>query len=119
MVSWVVAAFLAGTARERSQPREREAVTIAICADLDSNNVRRNLAHSEQLANSIQQRRSLSDKEASMSVHAWEEILKQIEQETDLAKIAELARKLTDAMVSEEKEKVKHRLSIPPDKHAS
>jgi len=53
-----------------------------------------------------------------MSVHAWEKIVKQIEQESDSAKIAERAQKLNDAMVAEEKEKVKHRLGISPDKHA-
>ena len=49
-------------------------------------------------------------------LHAWQEIVKQIEQEADSAKIAELAKKLNDAMVSEEKEKVKHRLGILPDR---
>ena len=46
-----------------------------------------------------------------MSVHAWEQIVKQIEQESDAAKIAELAKKLTDAMVTEERERVKQRLA--------
>jgi len=44
-----------------------------------------------------------------MSVRVWEDIVKQIEQEDDSGKIAVLAKKLNDAMVSEEKEKVKHR----------
>jgi len=52
---------------------------------------------------------------SSMSVHVWEDVVKQIEQEADSAKIAELAKKLNDAMVSEAKEKVKHRLGISPD----
>lgn len=46
-----------------------------------------------------------------MSVQAWENIVKQIEQESDAAKIAELAKKLNDAMVTEEREKVKQRLA--------
>ena len=54
-----------------------------------------------------------------MAVHAWEEIVKQIEQERDLDKIAELAQKLNDAMLTEEKEKVKCRLGISPDRRAS
>jgi len=54
-----------------------------------------------------------------MSVHAWEEIVKQIEQEQDSAKIAELAHKLNDAMLSEEKEKVTHRLGISQNRRAS
>ena len=53
-----------------------------------------------------------------MSVHVWEDIVKQIEQEADSAKIAELAKKLNDAMVSEAKEKVKQRLGISPDRYA-
>ena len=59
--------------------------------------------------------RSLLRRRLSMSVHAWEEIVKQIEQEADSAKIAELAKKLNKAMVSEEKEKVKHRFGISAD----
>ena len=54
-----------------------------------------------------------------MSLHPWEEIVKQIEQEADSTKIAELAKKLSDAMVSEEKEKVRQRLGILPDRKAS
>ena len=46
-----------------------------------------------------------------MSVQTWENIVKQIEQESDAAKIAELAKKLNDAMVTEEREKVKQRLA--------
>ena len=45
-----------------------------------------------------------------MSVQAWENIIKQIEQESDAAKVAELAKKLNDAMVTEEREKVKQHL---------
>lgn len=47
-----------------------------------------------------------------MPVHAWEEIVRQIEQECDPGKIAELTKRLNDAMVIEEKEKVRHRLGI-------
>ena len=54
-----------------------------------------------------------------MSVHAWEEIVKQIERERDPGKIAELAQKLNDEMVNEEKDKVKQRLGISSDKRAS
>jgi len=54
----------------------------------------------------------LAVEEVSMSVHAWEEIVKQIERERDSGKIAELAQKLNDAMLAEEKEKVKRRLGI-------
>jgi hypothetical protein len=46
-----------------------------------------------------------------MSVQTWENIVKQIEQESDAAKIKELAKKLNDAMVTEEREKVKQRLA--------
>lgn len=51
-----------------------------------------------------------------MSVHTWEEIIKQIEQERDSGKIVELAQKLNDAMLTEEREKVKLRLGIPRDR---
>lgn len=54
-----------------------------------------------------------------MIVHPWEEIVKQIDQEHDSGKIAELAQKLNDAMVTEEKEKVKRRLGISPERLAS
>ena len=46
-----------------------------------------------------------------MSVQAWENIIKQIEQESDAAKVAELAKKLNDAIVTEEREKVNQRLA--------
>lgn len=54
-----------------------------------------------------------------MSVHTWEEIVKRIEQERDSGNIAELAQILNDATLTEEKEKVKCRLGISPDKRAS
>jgi len=54
-----------------------------------------------------------------MSLQPWEEILKQIEQEPDADKIAELAKKLNDAMVTAEREKVKRRLGFSEDRCAS
>ena len=51
-----------------------------------------------------------------MSVRTSQEIVKQIEQERDSCKIAELAQKPNDAMLPEEKEKVKRRLGISPDR---
>ena len=54
-----------------------------------------------------------------MSIHAWEKIVKQIEQERDSNKTAELAPKLNDAMLTEEREKVKRRLGISPDRHSN
>lgn len=49
-----------------------------------------------------------------MSIHAWEKIVKQIEQETDRHRVTELAQKLNDAMISEAREKVGHRLGLAP-----
>ena len=54
-----------------------------------------------------------------MSMHPWEEIVKQIEQERDSGKIAELSQKLNDAMLNEEIEKVRRRLGILRESHAS
>ena len=54
-----------------------------------------------------------------MSGHSWEEIVKQIDQEPDSGKIAELLKKLNDAMVAEEKEKVRLRLGISQDSRVS
>lgn len=47
-----------------------------------------------------------------MSTHAWEKIAEQIEQETDPHKIAELSQKLNEAMMTEEREKVAHRIGL-------
>ena len=55
-------------------------------------------------------------KNRSMSVRTSQEIVKQIEQERDSCKIAELAQKPNDAMLPEEKEKVKRRVGISPDR---
>lgn len=48
-----------------------------------------------------------------MSTHPWEKIAKELEQETDPHKVAELSQKLTEAMIAEEREKVEYRLGIP------
>ena len=50
-----------------------------------------------------------------MPVQAWQEIVKQIELESDSVKIAKLTEELNDAMITEEKEKVKRRLNISAD----
>jgi hypothetical protein len=51
-----------------------------------------------------------------MSVHAWKEIVKQIERESDRAKIIALAKKLNDEMIAEETEKVRTRLGVSPNR---
>ena len=45
-----------------------------------------------------------------MSDHEWQHLVEQIEQERDPNKVAELAKKLNDAMLTEEKGKVKRRM---------
>jgi len=70
----------------------------------------------ELLANGIKAHRC---KEPSISLQTWEEILKQIEQEPDADKIAELAKKLNNAMVTAEREKVKRRLGFSQDRYAN
>lgn len=52
-----------------------------------------------------------------MSLRPWQEIIKQIETESDPVKIAELTKELNDAMIMEEKEKVKSRFGISPDRN--
>jgi len=47
-----------------------------------------------------------------MSARPWEHIVREIEQESDPTRIAELAKKLNDAMLAEQKERVKRRLGI-------
>jgi hypothetical protein len=54
-----------------------------------------------------------------MPIHKWEEIVQQIEQEPNPAKVAELAKKLNEVMLTEEKEKVRLRLGIVADRAAS
>lgn len=44
--------------------------------------------------------------------YAWEEIAKQLTQEHDRLKVAELAHKLNEAMLAEERERVRRRLGI-------
>lgn len=57
------------------------------------------LARSEPLAKGIEKTSLGLGKEPSISMHAWDEIIKPIEQEADPAKLGELAKKLNDAMV--------------------
>ena len=45
-----------------------------------------------------------------MSIHAWEEIIDEIERESNAYRLKELARKLNDAMLAQEREKVIQRL---------
>lgn len=54
-----------------------------------------------------------------MLVNAPEEIIKQIEQESDPAKIAAPAKMLNELMFAEERKKVRDRLGIPQDNPAS
>lgn len=49
-----------------------------------------------------------------MTVHSWEEIVREIEEEADRFRIKQLARQLNDAMIAEEKAKVQFRLAMPP-----
>ena len=49
------------------------------------------------------------------SAHAWEQIAQQISQEQDPVKVAELLKKVNEAMLTEEREKVQHRLGITID----
>ena len=42
--------------------------------------------------------------------------MKQIERESDRAKVLELAKKLNDEMIEEETEKVRNRLGISPNR---
>ena len=46
------------------------------------------------------------------NAHAWEDIVKQLTQEQDRFRVVELARKLNEAMVAEEREKVRQRLGV-------
>ena len=50
--------------------------------------------------------------ESGKTAHAWEEIVKQLTQEQDRFRVAELAHKLNDAMIAEEREKVRRRLGL-------
>lgn len=46
------------------------------------------------------------------NAHAWEDIVKQLTQEQDRFRVVELARKLNEAMLAEEREKVRQRLGV-------
>ena len=50
--------------------------------------------------------------ESEKTAHAWEEIVKQLAQEEDRFRVAELAHKLNEAMIAEEREKVRRRLGV-------
>jgi hypothetical protein len=54
-----------------------------------------------------------------MHIPEWEKIVRQIEQELNPVKVAELAKKLNEAMLTEEKEKVKRRLGIAGRQNAN
>jgi hypothetical protein len=54
-----------------------------------------------------------------MSIHACKEIIDEIERESNSDKFKELAKKLNDAMLADEREKVSHRLGCqcsPPSR---
>lgn len=46
------------------------------------------------------------------NAHAWEDIVKQLTQEQDRYRVVELASKLNEAMLAEEREKVRQRLGV-------
>jgi hypothetical protein len=50
--------------------------------------------------------------ESENNAHAWEEIVKQLTQEQDRFRVVELAHKLNEAMLAEEREKVRKRLGV-------
>ena len=50
--------------------------------------------------------------ESERTAHAWEEIVRQLNQEQDRFRVAELAHKLNEAMLTEEREKVRRRLGV-------
>ena len=50
--------------------------------------------------------------ESQKTTQAWKEIVKQLTQEQDRSRVAELAHKLNEAMLAEEREKVRVRLGI-------
>ena len=50
-----------------------------------------------------------------MSIHAWEEIIKEIERESNASKLKELTKKLNDAMLAQERERVSQRLFVATD----
>jgi hypothetical protein len=48
--------------------------------------------------------------ESQKTAHAWEEIVTQLTQEKDRFRVVELAHKLNEAMLAEERAKVRRRL---------
>jgi len=50
--------------------------------------------------------------ESQKAAHAWEEIVTQLTQEQDRFRVVELAHKLNEAMLAEEREKVRRRLGV-------
>jgi hypothetical protein len=50
--------------------------------------------------------------ESQKTGHAWEEIVTQLTQEQDRFRVVDLAHKLNEAMLAEEREKVRQRLGI-------
>ena len=50
-----------------------------------------------------------------MSVHAWEEIINEIERESHACRLKELAKQLNDAMLDQQREKVAQRLFFAKD----
>jgi hypothetical protein len=51
--------------------------------------------------------------EPEKTAHPWEEIAEQLSQEHDRSRVAELVKKLNEAMLAEEREKVRQRLGKP------
>ena len=50
-----------------------------------------------------------------MSIHAWEEIINEIERESNACRLKDLVKKLNDAMLDQEREKVTQRLFFAKD----
>ena len=50
--------------------------------------------------------------ESGKTAHAWEDIVKQLTREQDRFRVVDLAHKLNDAMLAEEREKVRQRLGV-------
>jgi hypothetical protein len=51
----------------------------------------------------------------AVSIHSWEEIINEIERESNACKLKELAKKLNDAMLAQEREKLTQRLFFAMD----
>jgi hypothetical protein len=50
-----------------------------------------------------------------VSIHSWEEIINEIERESNACKLKELAKKMNDAMLAQEREKLTQRLFFAMD----